>query len=202
MVTDLSEKISDQLVTDGIITNESKSLYSYGLFIAISNIIYFLFCALCGFILKFFFPGILFYITCFIIRSFAGGYHAPTEKKCMIISFISIAISLVFIKLFINNCSSIIISLIFFISVGLIFLIAPIDNNEKKLNSKEKNIFRFFTRLVVSLCAILAIILYRYNHIDFSYAIQVSVFLQAILMVAGKIKNIAQQKKYDNINVK
>ena len=197
MVIDLSEKISDRLVTDGIISNESKSLYSYGLFIAISNIIYFLFCAFFGFILNCFFPGILFYITCFIIRSFAGGYHASTEKKCIIISFISIAISLVFIKLLIFNQSNIrsdILLLIFFIFLGLIFLIAPIDSNEKKLNSKEKRIFRFFTRLVVSLCAIIAIILYRNNHIDFSYAIQVSVFLQAILMVAGKIKNIAQQK--------
>lgn len=194
MVTDLSEKISDQLVTDGIITNDSKSLYSYGLFIAISNIIYCLFCALCGFILKCFFPGILFYITCFIIRSFAGGYHAPTEKKCMIISFISIALSLVFIKLLINNCSSIIISFIFFISVGLIFLIAPIDNNEKKINSKEKTIFRCFSRLVVSLCTVLAMVLYGYNHKDFSYAIQVSVFLQAILLVAGKVKIRVHQK--------
>lgn len=70
MITKLSNTAVNFLLKRDIIKNDEKELYSYGLFILISYVGFFLVALLIGFILKIPFYAIIFYISFCSVRGF------------------------------------------------------------------------------------------------------------------------------------
>ena len=142
--------------------------------------------------------GIIFFFGFFSIRQFAGGYHAATETRCEILSTLSIAASIGIIKLSkIYNFKTILL-FITVVSMVLIFCFCPLDTPEKPLSEKEFKYFRKISWIILLVISSIIIVSYFFKFSILFTPCCVSLILESILLVAGKIKRVHQEKSVKN----
>ena len=98
MISRLAEFVAKRLQHNGIIETDDKDLYVYAFFMIFSYAFFLLLSICMGVVLKIFFESILFFIVLCIVRGFAGGIHAQSEKACTFLTTVSIIISEIFDK--------------------------------------------------------------------------------------------------------
>jgi len=193
MINKLSVLAANQLLKHNAISDDEKELYEYGIFILLSYLFYSFFTITCGFALKCIGSSIAFYFTFQIIRKFAGGYHALTETRCEILSMISILAVIVLIRLSKTYDYQIALIIITALSAVCIFSLCPLDTKEKPLTKEEFKRFRrcsMFTLTIISAIIILSVTL-RIKSI--LYPTCLSLILESILLIAGKIKKLREK---------
>lgn len=193
MINKLSEYLIRAMLSKGYITDDEKEIYVYGLFMMISQVLLFVLTSVFGIILNCFIEAIIFYITFQIIRKYAGGYHATTETRCEILSAISVLICVLVIRIsnvygFYNIlliCTS--------MSIVAIFILCPLDTPEKPLTKKEKIHFRKKSWIIlIAISTIIGIATYfKINALI--YPCCISLVLEGILILFGKIKQIRKR---------
>lgn len=173
-------------------TSEDKEIYRYGiqqgLNLALNILTTILIGALCGML----YPSILFLICYMPLRSFCGGYHAKTHIRCYIYSVIMITSILLVAKYLTFNI--LVYEILVLMSLIAIFLLAPIEDKNKVLDSDEKRVFRKRSCII----AVLEILIYHIfviTHFTNSYKIlSTALFSLSILMIIGRIKNYIQRR--------
>lgn len=189
MITKLSNTAVNFLLKRDIIKNDEKELYSYGLFILISYVGFFLVALLIGFILKIPFYAIIFYISFCSVRGFAGGIHASTELKCDIFTTASIIVSEAIIKLLITNRFTNISLVILAVASVLLIALNPVDTPQKPLSASQKSqLHKKSTALTVLYCFLSVLFLFI-KFPGVTVALATALALAATLLVLGKLKN-------------
>lgn len=189
MISNLSSFLVDKFFSNEDTNEEERELYIYGLFMFLSHFIYLVLVFIFGCILKCVVESLIFYISFYQIRRYAGGYHAKTELRCEISSALIMMGSISIIKL--SQMFSIYIP--FYISViafFIIFFLSPLDTAEKPLSQKEFIFFRKKSRISLILIFLIAIILYIFKHSIIFLPCSMSLIVESILLVAGKVKQI------------
>lgn len=195
MINELSTFSANQLVKKDIIIEEEKELYLYGIFIILSFLFYTIFTLVCGLVLNCIGSSIIFYFVFQFIRKFAGGYHASTETRCEVMSMISIFVAVAMIRLSKAYDYKAAILTITAFSVACIFLMCPIDTSEKPLTEKETKYYRKVSRAVLLIISSLIIISVFFNINYILYPACLSLVLESILLIAGKIKRTHLKRK-------
>lgn len=193
MIGNLSTKLANKLLDKSIINDTEKELYVYGFFILLSQVLYFTLTVMFGILLDIVLQSVVFYVAFQFIRRYAGGIHASSELKCEIATTFSIFSCLVIVKLcdLYNIKTVILISMI--VAIILIFILCPLDTPEKSLTKKEKMYFRKKSWII--LLIILTIIGFSscFNINALTYPCCMSLILESILLVLGKIKEIRKK---------
>lgn len=187
MIGRLSEKIVSYLIAFETIPEAERELYQYGVFLLISQILYFTITLIFGFALGIVFESIVFFIAFQSIRQIAGGYHATTETRCEILSAGAILLSLIFIKLVNENSLFTYTLAIALVCASVIFLLAPLDTVQRLLSDNEYIAFRKKTRVI--LIVIITVIAFSYImkiNIVFTSCCT-SLILEGFLLLVGKI---------------
>lgn len=190
MISKLSWKAACKFIIYANKNYNDLEIYHYGFFIIFSSVIFFSLTLLLGIIFNIILSSIVFYIAFFIIRQYAGGYHAASEIRCNIITCCLILISIVLIKLStIYNFNNILL-LSVFLSFICIFLYSPLDTCEKPLSKEEKEYYAKVSRsiLIVMMCVIGITYISRHNNIFSSLCMSLN--LESILLIMGKIKSL------------
>ena len=195
MINKISSKIVEILIKHSLVGNEDKELYSYGFFIFLSQILYFIIVTTIGVLFNIILESIIFYIAFHFIRGYAGGYHAKTETRCEILSTLSILCCIVLIKLskmYDIRIALLSISLVFAV---LIFILCPLDTPEKPLNDKEYKYFRKISWIILSLIivAIILSFIFKFNVVFAPCC--ASLILEGVLIGAGQIKKAYSKKR-------
>ena len=161
----------------------------------VSQAIFFIFSCIIGLLLHCFFESIVFYFMFQSIRKYAGGYHANTETICDILSSISIALCIVIIKL--ANMYDFILPLLIIaiIAAVIIFVLCPLDTPEKPLSDKEYKYFRKISWMILLVLLTLTIISYIFKWRLLFVPVCLSLILESVLLIAGKIKKAYQKRK-------
>ena len=134
-----------------------------------------------------------FYIAFSLIRRYAGGFHASSEMKCTLITTISIFLCLLCTKLCETNNIQMPILVLTGIATVLIFVLCPLDTPEKPLTKEEYKYFRKIS-WVILLLIMLAICIGIYFKLEFlMYPCCMSLILESILLVLGKIKRLIKK---------
>ena len=137
---------------------------------------------------------VLFFLTLFIpLRVFAGGYHARSAKRCMVLStgviVAVILLSYAYEHLFSTFDYGIITEFVLFLICGtVVFLLSPVDNDNKRLFNYEIKKYKEITGIIVLIEFIIfcgAGIVSR----RFVFLPMATVMFESISLVAGKIKN-------------
>ena len=165
-------------------------LYAYGFFVLISKIIFLIVSVIFGIIFNIVTESILFYILFSFIRSYAGGIHAPTEFLCTIFTTISLFLGVSAIKFLLNYGDPKIAYAVYFLSFIIIIILSPLDTKEKPLNCNEKKCFKVKTYAVLIVIILISITAVVFFKINFFYSSLMSIVLESILLVSGKIKNV------------
>lgn len=188
MINNISSRLTDRLIAKGNITEEDRELYIYGLFMLLSQIMYFFLSVVFGLLFQCFIESVIFYIAFQFIRRYAGGYHAKTETKCEILSTLSLLVCIAIIKVIKTYDFQTLLLFVTIISAVCIFVFCPLDTPEKALTEKEFKYFRKISWII--LLVITAVIVFSYFFkINTIFApCCMSLILESLLLIAGKLK--------------
>jgi accessory gene regulator B len=200
MINKLSKYLTEKLLSNGDIDKNEQELYVYGLFMLISHLMLFVLSCIFSLIFGCLFEGISFYIAFQLIRKYAGGYHASTETACEIMSTLSVLVCIIFIKLSITYSFQLPLLIITIISAVTIFVLCPLDTPEKPLTKKEYHYFRKISWVILLVLLALMILSYIFKWKVLFAPVCLSLILESILLIAGRIKKIYQRKKNIVIN--
>ncbi|MGN0536270.1 MAG: accessory gene regulator ArgB-like protein [Eubacterium sp.] len=198
MISNLSVRLTDRLLSNGSIAEDERELYIYGFFMLLSQLMYLALACFFGFLFKCFFESVIFYISFQFIRRYAGGYHAATETRCELFSSFSILASIGIIKLskiydfqtaMLVACAA---------AAVCIFCLCPLDTPEKPLSEKEFKYFRKISWIILLVISSIIIVSYFFKFNILFTPCCVSLILESILLVAGKIKRVHQEKSVKN----
>ena len=193
MISKLSAEIVGRLIDESIINNTEKELYSYGFFILLSQILYFILTISFGLILDIFLESVIFYVAFQSIRTIAGGIHASSELKCEVATIVSIFLCLGIVKLCDLYNIKIVIIFLTIVATVLIFLLCPLDTPEKPLTIKEKKYFRKKSWIILLIILTIICLSLYYKISALIYPCCMSLILESILLFLGKIKEIRKK---------
>ncbi len=193
MINNLSVYFTEKLLSNGTINDEDKELYIYGLFMLLSQLMFFIITCIFGLILKCILESIIFYIAFQFIRKYAGGYHASTETRCEISTTLSILACIVLIRLSKTYDFQIALVTITVISAISIFCLCPLDTPEKPLSDKEFRYFRKISWLILFVIITVITVSYIFKLSIIIVPCCLSLILESILLALGKIKRVSQK---------
>lgn len=198
MINNLSSRLTDKMIAKGSITEDDRELYIYGLFMLLSQIMYFFLSVIFGLLFQCFIESVIFYIAFQFIRRYAGGYHAKTETRCEIISALSIFVCLVAIRLSkLYNFDTVLLCLAIIAAIS-IATFCPLDTPEKPLSEKEFKYFRKISWIILFVITVTIVISYCFRFNVLFAPCCMSLILESVLIIAGKIKQTSNFKKMPN----
>ncbi|MBN4069501.1 MAG: accessory regulator AgrB [Alkaliphilus sp.] len=166
MIDYLSNMLINKFKIQSIIQEEDEEVYFYGLQLLIATIIKIVGLIVIASILGFVVETIVFMVFYSSLRVQAGGFHASTFFKCLIITMIIISISLVIAYLIPHNYASNMQLIILVIAILLVYLYAPVDTENKPLSKKEVLIYRRRSMITVLIgSTIILTTIYLYNEL-------------------------------------
>ena len=131
--------------------------------------------------------GILLLASIIVLRQYAGGYHAKSQRVCVIISCLIYGTCLLFIK---HSLMNGVIQLVLCVAAILvIFFLAPVDNANNELSISEKKHLGKKVRISLSLEVLVFVILLVSENTYWSEIIVVAMIIVATLVLIGFIEN-------------
>ena len=188
MISKLSIKIVDIIFSKQAFSDEKRELYIYCFYLIFSHLLYLALTSAFGLILNCFWEGLVFYAAFQFIRRAAGGYHASTETRCQLLSTLAIFFSILLIKISKEYDLSLFLIILTFISTLIIFFLCPLDTPEKPLSENETKYFRKKSRVILMVIFVVAMFSFVTKVNILLAPCSVSLLLEAILIVCGKIK--------------
>lgn len=187
MLKELSNKITKKLVDINIIEEADSELYEYGFWQGGVLFFNFLTVVLLGILFNMLLESVIFLIFYGVLRTIAGGYHARTQHACYILSILLMVVVLIMLKTF--PCNIILCCILTVLSISIIFILAPVQDENKLLDETEKRVFKKLSRVISLLYGFIIFLLFLFNKNELSYCIVISLFALSIMLVIGKIRN-------------
>ncbi len=190
----LSKKLTNALISQGTVDAGERALYEYGFFLLLSNVFFGAVVLLTGFMLNILPASIFFYAAFRALREYAGGYHAQTETRCLLISCTAILGSLFIIKgiqatnLLWISCIPAVFGTI------AIALFAPLDTSERPLSEAEQKQFRKRSIALLTAADILFAVGSAFQWAVLFVPVGTAIGLEGLLITLGKIKRVRRQK--------
>ncbi len=186
------QKIVDVLISKQLqnhtMTDEDKKIYRYG-YVLLCEVVLNLAIAL---VIGIFFSktkAVMFFLGMYIpLRSFCGGWHADKIWKCTVISNVILLLQVYGLDNLRNWLSIRMMLLMFFLNMICIFFMAPVETEMKKINHKEKQIYRRRIKLILALHLITMIIITIANIIEFVFSMMFLYVVQNIMLLLEIVK--------------
>lgn len=182
MIKYVASLIVDILIQYQIINRNQVSIYQYGFEILISSVFTFFIVIILGIIFRCMLASLLYFVMFIILRSICGGYHANTYWQCNIIFFLVTSTVLTLFKFLpIGNFSMFhYCTIIFSIIVTVVY--APVENKNKTLTKKQKNIFHIVSIGMTALLSLISCFLLIKFQSSYCILIDITLFVVAISM--------------------
>lgn len=188
MISKISTAFTQKLISHGAIQIDEFDLYVYALFILITHIIFCTLTLILGLMLNIFLESVIFHFSFSLIRKYAGGYHAKTELKCELSSIFLIVSCLSIIKFLSLYDYKLALPIFTALAVVFIFVLSPLDTQEKPLSKKEFQYFRKISRLILLAYSTVIIITFAFSCQSIYIPICISLVIESLLLIAGKLK--------------
>ncbi len=189
MINNISERIAHKWVQKKIISEEDYELYHYGWFVVLTDLWLFASTLILGIIFNITLPSVFFFVTFFVIRRFAGGYHAKTELQCQIMSLSFLFLSILAMKFLLFNIDDIYLIILNLICVILLPIFSPADTPQKPLSLNERKKFKKIIS-IISIILLIADFILIYYGIDFIAVPVICAFiLETVLVILGRLLN-------------
>lgn len=160
---------------------EDKEIYLFGTRLLISTLIGTMLIFLIGIMTDYFIEAVIYEISMSSSRRILGGYHSKTYLGCILIYSSLFILTLLMSNVFEYQIGFII--LIEVLSLILVYMFCPVENVNKLLSLKKKQIFKKYSLLYISIYSLMIIILYM-NKISY-FNIFINTFIIIDLLIAG-----------------
>jgi len=132
----LSKYITHILLKNSLIKVEEIQIYQFGVQLYMLKIIHILAMLMIAILLKSLTTGAVFILVYTALRKYAGGYHANSNKLCLLMSMTVIVTALILSSILSFIPQHFLHITLFLLSL-LIIILAPVDNKNKPLDSEE-----------------------------------------------------------------
>lgn len=174
-MTNLSEKIVTFFEKYEVIDSEDREVYLYGLDRIIGLLLNLIVFLLIGLAFNSIGVVAIFCLLFIPLRSYAGGYHAPTEFSCFMSSNIMVLSCVLLVKLMNGVNINIVVILLL---MAVIWLLGPIESKSKPLDELEVKVYTRRLRYLLLLEGLI---------ISFGVYLGVSSFSVIAIIVFGMI---------------
>lgn len=188
MISKISSSISEKLCYANVIPAEDQELYSYGFFLLMSRSFFFVITFIFGFLFKTLWESIAFYFLFSILRGYAGGVHASEESVCMLFTTLLLFLASAFLRMMKMSTCTVVAAGMLLVGGMVVFLLSPLDSEEKPLSPSENRYYRRISRAISSamiLTGSVAIILKFHSLL---YVVSECISFEGVLLLAGKGK--------------
>lgn len=164
---------------------KNRAIYEYGLQILLNTVLSLVIVICLGIIFNKI-PETIFYLFCYCsIRLYAGGFHASTNNRCMIMFVIAYCISIVLFEIY-PNISQIWLILTLGIENILVLVLSPIEAVNNPLPELKKANMKFKASLLSMGVSCLIVIIY-WNAPQISILGYFGFTWLVILLICGEI---------------
>lgn len=182
-----AEKVlAGMLLRDGVISPDEVEIVEYGLENLGSSLLGMLITLMIGLCFDFLFGSFLLWLLIFPLRKNAGGFHAETKGRCLLFSSAMLFVSIIcFVQIRWSEIGYLLVSAFFFV---VIFLIAPVENDNKHLDQAEFKVYRKRTRIILFLEGTLFVPALAFDWKKLVIVITIDFFIAGISLLVGKVK--------------
>ncbi len=192
MVERLSEHIVRWLIKNEVICEEERELYKYATFNRMFTLLPFLviipFCLMTGNIIN----GIVVCAVFLLLRKYTGGYHAKTPMRCWVCSSL-LVIAVIYGTTKIEN--NIFVFLFLLPAVCSIWVLSPIDSENRRLDVLEKRKYRKYSRCISLLLFVLYGVLSILNKNALAVMVAQGIMFASILQLVGLFEQRWKNKR-------
>jgi accessory gene regulator protein AgrB len=122
----------------------------------------------------------------FPLRKNAGGYHAETKSRCLLYSSAILFVSVIcFVQVEWLDLGYILVAGFFF---AIIFLLAPVENDNKRLELVEYRVYRKRARIILLLEGTLFATAVTFKWEELIAVITIVFFIVGMSLIIGKVK--------------
>jgi len=183
MTNNFFRKAAAGLAENGNIQEKYIELYAKAMEAVVAIAVNFGSALLISYLIGMWWHGVLLLGMFIPLRSYAGGYHSGGYVSCYFESCALLATALLTIKYFALKGSMIsTLWQLFFISVAVIFILAPMADKNKPISEKEAHIFKKRTRLILGAEVIVTMIL-AYLQSEYMFSCIMAISLSAFALV-------------------
>lgn len=196
------DRLIGKLILKESIKEDDKELYAYGLEVAFGISINILTTIFIGIFFGMVLESMVFLLIYIPIRSYSGGYHANSNLKCYFLSCLLILFVLVVISYMPDESYVNIIIGIICIATPSILILAPIEDYNKPIDDKERQVFKHKIRLISSFYIVISIMCIGSRMKKIAMIIAISMLMVSVILFLGKVKNvckITQLKKDESL---
>lgn len=190
MITKMSSAIVKWLLHAGVISDNDRELYEYAAYSFLFSLLPLCLVVLLGCITGMKIEGLFMILPFMLIRKFSGGFHLKSPGICLLSSTLLLSAFLFIIRLVIDKHQSVLFTCFVGASTLQIFLCSPIDNDARKLNEKERLVFKKIARIMSAMFLVVYLLLLLLGLLRFSVPVGAGILLTALLQVpcffAGK----------------
>ncbi|MEG7531582.1 MAG: accessory gene regulator B family protein [Hungatella sp.] len=183
----LANKLTNQLAKWQVVKEEDKELYAYGFWQGAVFVFNLITVIAVGLFFNMLWQSLVFMAAYGLLRPMAGGYHARTQQSCYILSIALIVSVLAILKWV--SWSVLPCQIILAVSVGIIFMLAPVEDQNKSLDEIEQNVYKKRSRIIARFLFLIAILFIAIDQTQIAYCISISVVASAIMLIFGKYNN-------------
>lgn len=149
-------RIADSIVVlflkKNIINEDELPVYQYGMQVLIGNIAGMLTVLIVGILISRLVESIIFITIYATLRIYTGGYHARTPLICNIVFLGTYLVTVMLEALKVNNS---VVWIMYLLSCLIILRFSPIENVNKELDEKDKEIYRNKSLIISTLLLML-----------------------------------------------
>lgn len=189
----LVERLTDFLEKEEIISDEEKEIVQFGLESLGGNLLGIILTLVVGVCFQQVREALLLWFLLFPLRKNAGGFHAKTKVRCFLSSTVTIIVSMVCIQqIRWTETENILITVI---SAVVIWIMAPVENGNKRLDSVEYRVYRQRTRKILLLEVLLFVLSLTFGWEDLVIVITMVFSIVCVVLVTGKVKMLKDRRR-------
>lgn len=173
----------------GAIRAEEEPVYQYAMEALVGHICSFATMFVIAFLCRVLPYGFLYIILMYPLRIYSGGFHAATSGKCYLIST-GMFVGMIACEPWVSgHLSTGFLSIVLFICSAVVFVLAPMESENKHLEGSERKRCRKISRIFVTAEILLILVMQRSGcSRSVYYALSAPVTVTILLMIpfAGK----------------
>jgi accessory gene regulator B len=170
----------------GILKEEERSLYEYAYRLLLSRILIYSIIIALGIITGNWLEMFSFLLPFVILRQYVGGIHLEKISSCMIVSSIIIFFNTQYLTA--KPSLTVPIIILGLVADGIVYMLAPVDNGNKKLDEVEKQIYGKKAKIILMIECIVAFVLYFTQYAIIAKGIVMSHIVLAFGLILGETK--------------
>jgi len=185
-----SKKVVARFCANGIIQEDDRELYEYALNILLTGILHFLLSLLIGLSLGMIKESLALFVSFFVIRKFAGGFHAAKPWQCYLFSIATNVAMLLLIK-FLLKQNDVFYYVCLCFPLPVILLLSPAESPNKPLSIKEKKVYRLIAVILYCVIAIASIVVFRWASKRIGMAICMGLMIESFVLILAAMEKLA-----------